>query len=175
MENSDDKKMPGWKRDFPVRQEEATHISRREFAKFLGLLSGSLALGNGAIVVKSIAFSGESLEGEHYVCEESDVPVTEMRQFVLERGTKKIPYILIHLEEREWRAFEQKCTHLSCAVRYRSDLDQIECPCHKGFFDSRTGEPLQGPPPRPLPSLEVVVRGGKVYVRATPTERIAKS
>ncbi|HEX7017026.1 MAG TPA: Rieske (2Fe-2S) protein [Cyclobacteriaceae bacterium] len=174
MENLEDNKVPGWKRDFPVRQDEATHISRREFAKFLGLLSGSLALGNGAIVVKSIAFPGEAPEGEHYVCEEAQVPVGEMRQFVLERGNKTIPYILIHLDDNEWRSFEQKCTHLSCAVRYRSDLDQIECPCHKGFFDSRTGEPLQGPPPRPLPALKVVVRGGKVYVYATPTENIAR-
>lgn len=175
MGNLEDNEIPNWKRDFPVRQDEATHISRREFAKFLGLLSGSLALGNGAIVVKSIAFPADSLQGEHYVCEEYEVPVAEMRQFELERDGKKIPYILIHLGGDEWKAFEQKCTHLSCAVRYRADLDRIECPCHKGFFDSRTGEPLQGPPPRPLPSLEVVVRGGKVYVRATPTERIAKS
>lgn len=173
MENSEDTRTPGWKRDFPVRQDEATHISRREFAKFLGLLSGSLALGNGAIVVKSIASPGDAFEGEHYICEESEVPVGQMRQFVLERGARQIPYILIHLGDNEWKAFEQKCTHLSCSVRYRADLDQIECPCHKGYFDARTGEPLQGPPPRPLPELDVIVREHKVYVRETQTHRMA--
>lgn len=164
MGNLENNEIPGWKRDFPVRQDEATHISRREFAKFLGLLSGSLALGNGAIVVKSIAFTPEGIVGEHFVCDESEVPVGEMKQFVMDKGSKQIPYILIHLDEGEWRSFEQKCTHLSCAVRYRADIDQIECPCHKGYFDSRTGEPLQGPPPRALPELAVIVRNGKIYV-----------
>lgn len=164
MTDSDDNKVPNWKRDFPIRQEEATHISRREFAKFLGLLSGSLALGNGAIVVKSIAFPSGGPMGEHFICEVSEVRVGEMKQFVLQHAAREIPYILIRLNEEEWRSFEQKCTHLSCAVRYRADIDQIECPCHHGFFDSRTGVPLQGPPPRALPRLEVLVREGKVYV-----------
>lgn len=166
MADSDDSKMPNWKRDFPIRQEEATHISRREFAKFLGILSGSLALGNGAVVVKSIAFPGNDPEGEYFVCNESEVAVGQMKQFVLEHAVREIPYILIHLDKGEWRSFEQKCTHLSCAVRYRADIDQIECPCHHGYFDSRTGAPLQGPPPRALPELAVRVRDGKVYVAA---------
>lgn len=170
MSGRTESEMPNWKRDFPVRQEEATHISRREFAKFLGLLSGSLALGNAAIVVKSFAFPATELQGEHFICRQDEVPVGEMRQFAIDNGAREIPYILIHLSDNEWKAFEQKCTHLSCAVRYRADIDQIECPCHNGYFDARTGAPLQGPPPRPLPELGVSVREGKVYVTALETQ-----
>ena len=165
MADDKNKETPHWKKDFPINQEESTHVSRREFAKFLGLFSGALALGNGAIVLNSWAFPEKELEGEHYICDENEVPVGGMKQFEI-RGTKEIPYILIHLEEGEWRAFEQKCTHLACAVRYRADIQQIECPCHQGFFDPRTGVVIQGPPPRPLPQLEVKVADGKVYVKS---------
>ncbi|MBC9797703.1 Rieske (2Fe-2S) protein [Sinomicrobium weinanense] len=163
-------KIPSWKSDFPIEEEQATHVGRREFAKFLGLLSGTLALGNGVIVIKALAFPAKPLEGEHFVCNADEVAVGKMFQFEIE-GSKIIPYILIHLEENEWRAFEQKCTHLTCAVRYREDLGKIECPCHHGFFSADTGEVLQGPPPRPLPRLEVVVRDGKVYVREEQQEQ----
>src|SRR5690606_15828455 len=158
-------KIPNWKVDFPIQSKLGSHVSRREFAKFLGLLSGALALSNGALVIKSLAFPQKPLEGEHFICDADEVPVWEMFQFEIE-GSKIIPYILIHLEENKWRAFEQKCTHLSCAVRYRTDLNQIECPCHHGFFNADTGDVIQGPPPRALPQLEVVSREGKIYVKA---------
>lgn len=160
-----EEKPPNWKADFPIRQDEATHVSRREFAKFLCLLSGGLALGSGYIVLNSFAFPEKEMEGEHFVCNASEVPVGGMTQFAI-KGTKEIPYILIHLSENEWRAFEQKCTHLSCAVVYRQEVNKIECPCHNGWFSADTGEVLQGPPPRDLPQLTVVVREDKVYVRA---------
>lgn len=161
----DDEKIPNWKSDFPVHQSEATHITRREFAKFMCLLSGGMALGNGAIAIKSFAFPAKPLEGVHAVGLVSEVPVGGMKQFVI-KGALEVPYILIHLAENEWRAFEQKCTHLSCAVRYRADLNQIECPCHKGYFDPDTGVVLHGPPPRPLPRLDVEVKGDQVFVKA---------
>lgn len=164
MSTKNNKKTPKWKADFPIHKTEAAHVSRREFAKFLGLLSGALAVGNGAIVIKALAFPEKELEGEHFVCNAGEVPVGEMLQFYIE-GRKAAPYILIHLSEKEWRAYEQKCTHLACAVRYRRDLGKIECPCHKGYFDPNNGNVLAGPPPRPLPQLEVINRDGKLYVR----------
>jgi Rieske Fe-S protein len=166
-------KVPNWKSDFPIQLKKATHVNRREFAKFLGLLSGALALGNGGIVIKALAFPAKPLEGEHFVCDENEVPVGEMFQFSVE-GSKVIPYILIHLEQDKWRAFEQKCTHLSCAVRYEPTEGKIHCPCHHGYFDADTGKVLQGPPPRPLPQLEVVLKDGKVYVKAADENKNVK-
>lgn len=165
MSKDPNENIPKWKQDFPIEQKEATHVSRREFAKFLTLLSGALAVGNGAIVIKSLAFPEKPLEGENFICEQAQVPEGEMFQFEIE-GSKLVPYILINLGGNEWRAFEQKCTHLSCAVRYRHDIGQIECPCHKGYFNPRTGDVIQGPPPRPLPQLEVVIKDNKVFVKA---------
>jgi len=38
--------------DFPYEQVEADHVSRREFAKFLCLVSGGMALGSGFVAIK---------------------------------------------------------------------------------------------------------------------------
>lgn len=159
-----------WEVDFPIERVEAQHVSRREFAKFLCLVSGGLCLGSAWLAVRDRLFPPAKITGEQFVCNASEVPVGGMRAFSLPET--RLPYILIRLEENEWRAFEQKCTHLSCAVFYRKDLDKIECPCHNGWFDARTGQVLQGPPPRPLPQLGVEVRKDQVFVTAAPVNEI---
>lgn len=165
MSDQKNKKIPVWKRDFPLRRDESTHMTRREFAKFLGIFSGGLALTSSAIVFKSLVFPHHEMQGEFFVCKTGDLPVGGMFQFEVKEG-KTIPYILIHLEGGRYRAYEQKCTHLACAVRYVPEKNVIECPCHKGNFDPVTGNVLQGPPPRPLPQLEVIQKEDGLYVRA---------
>lgn len=76
-------------------------------------------------------------------------------------GTK--PGVLVRLPSGEWRAFSAVCTHLQCTVQYRGDLEQIWCPCHNGHFDL-TGKNVSGPPPKPLESYDVVVKGEDVVV-----------
>ena len=60
-------------------------------------------------------------------------------------------------------AYSQSCTHLSCAVVPRVAEGVLHCPCHEGYFDLRTGRNIAGPPPRPLPRIELVVEGQDVY------------
>jgi len=149
--------------DFPIERTEAEHVTRREFAKFLCLVSGGMAVGSGWVAVKDKIFPPFTFEGERFVCKVDDVAVGATHPFQLEGS--KIPFILIRLTDGTFRAYEQKCTHLACAVYYSPDKNKIECPCHHGYFDANTGNVLAGPPPRPLPHLEVVIRGGDVYVR----------
>ena len=148
--------------DFPIERVEAEHVSRREFTKFLCLVSGGMAVGSGWVAVKDRLFPPHRIQGEEFVCKAGEVPVGGTRAFTV--SGSKIPFILIHLNDGGWRAFEQKCTHLSCAVFYQPAADKIQCPCHNGWFDARTGNVLQGPPPRPLKRLEVVVKGEEIYV-----------
>jgi cytochrome b6-f complex iron-sulfur subunit len=155
---------PDWKSDFPINQSEVTEVTRRQFAKFLCLVSGGLATGSAFVAAKAAFFPGKKITGLHRVCSIHDLPVGGTRAFVLEGSST--PYILIHLESGEFRAYEQKCTHLSCAVFYKPGSGKIECPCHNGWFDAKTGEVIQGPPPRPLPRLEVQVTGNDIFVTA---------
>ena len=148
--------------DFPIERAEAEHVSRREFAKFLCLVSGGMAVGSGWVAVKDRLFPPYRIQGEVLVCRAADVALGGTHPFTVPGS--KAPFILIHLNDGSWRAYEQKCTHLSCAVFYQPKADKIQCPCHNGWFDARTGNVLQGPPPRPLPRLKVIVKDGEIYV-----------
>jgi Rieske Fe-S protein len=73
------------------------------------------------------------------------------------------PAILIRTKEGEFRAFSGVCTHLDCTVQYRVDLDRIWCACHNGTYDLN-GKNVAGPPPRPLDSYKVFIKGEDVIV-----------
>ncbi|HEU5430671.1 MAG TPA: ubiquinol-cytochrome c reductase iron-sulfur subunit, partial [Thermomicrobiales bacterium] len=74
--------------------------------------------------------------------------------------------ILLHLPDAGFVAYSGKCTHLSCAVYWNEARNQLVCPCHEGVFDPRTGEVVAGPPPRPLPRIELSELGGTIYAEA---------
>jgi cytochrome b6-f complex iron-sulfur subunit len=76
-------------------------------------------------------------------------------------GTR--PALLLMTAEGEYRALSAVCTHLSCTVQYRNDLHQVWCACHNGLYDL-TGRNISGPPPRPLDSFQVHVRGDEIVV-----------
>jgi Rieske Fe-S protein len=73
------------------------------------------------------------------------------------------PGILIRTPSGELRAFSAGCTHLACIVQYREDLSRIWCACHNGHFDL-SGRNVQGPPPSPLESFVVNVRGEEIVI-----------
>ncbi len=73
------------------------------------------------------------------------------------------PALLVMTAEGEYRALSAVCTHLSCTVQYRSDLQQIWCACHNGLYDL-AGRNISGPPPRPLESYQVHIRGDEIVV-----------
>jgi Rieske Fe-S protein len=153
-----------WEEEFPIDHANAELVNRREFARLLVFLSGGMTVGTAWVAAKDLLSSPRKLTADHRICGVDEVPVAGMLAFTLPGSD--IPYIMIHLTDHEWRAFEQKCTHLSCAVYFNAASGKIECPCHSGFFDARTGNVLQGPPPRRLPSLAIEVRSDGVYAVA---------
>lgn len=68
-------------------------------------------------------------------------------------------------------ALSMYCTHVGCPVHWRESAGLFLCPCHGGVF-YRDGTVAAGPPTRPLPTIPVRVRGGRVEVRSavTPVE-----
>ena len=73
------------------------------------------------------------------------------------------PALLIRTAEGAYRAMSATCTHLSCTVQYRKDVQQIWCACHNGMYDLN-GRNVSGPPPRPLEQYQVHVQGGEIQV-----------
>ena len=74
------------------------------------------------------------------------------------------PGLLLLNAQGEYKALSATCTHLSCTVQYRGDLQQVWCACHNGIY-GQDGKNISGPPPRPLESFQVMVRGDEVIVR----------
>jgi Rieske Fe-S protein len=62
------------------------------------------------------------------------------------------------LRSDDVRAFNAICTHVDCTVKYRADQQDIFCSCHEGIYDLN-GRNVSGPPPRPLESYKVLLRG----------------
>lgn len=73
------------------------------------------------------------------------------------------PGLLVLSSEGEYKAMSATCTHLSCTVQYRNDVKQVWCACHNGVYDL-AGRNVSGPPPRPLESYDVHVRGEEIVV-----------
>ena len=74
------------------------------------------------------------------------------------------PGLLLRTASGEYRAMSATCTHLSCTVQYRDDQRNVWCACHNGMYDLN-GRNVSGPPPRPLETFEVQVRGQEIFVR----------
>ena len=88
-----------------------------------------------------------------------DIPVWGAKKFILGGSA-----ILVIRTATEFKAFSAICTHLGCIVSWDDLKHQIACPCHAGQFDTE-GRVLSGPPPRPLPSHQVSVIDGKIFVK----------
>lgn len=73
------------------------------------------------------------------------------------------PVIVVRTAAGDLRAFSATCTHLSCTVQYRADIERIWCACHNGHYDL-TGRNVEGPPPRPLDRYDVVAKGDEVVI-----------
>ena len=63
-------------------------------------------------------------------------------------------HVFVIHRAKGYYAISGRCSHLGCRVIQLPD--GFSCPCHGGRFDLR-GEPVAGPPPRPLDWLELGV------------------
>ena len=152
---------PKWRNDFPVDTGREEDVERRDFVKFLVLVSGAFATGQMWIVGKNIARHHERPPGPMAIMKVADVTVGSAHSF--NYPTEDDPCLLVRADERTFLAYGQKCTHLSCAVLPHVAERSLRCPCHDGSFDLMTGRPTGGPPRRPLPKIRLEVRDGTLY------------
>jgi Rieske Fe-S protein len=74
------------------------------------------------------------------------------------RARARETVFLVWNGDREVKVFSATCTHLGCQVLWDSTAKHFKCPCHGGVYGAN-GEVLDGPPPRPLTTIEVRVEG----------------
>jgi Rieske Fe-S protein len=152
---------PRWRRDFAIDWPEDHHVARRDFAQFLVLTSGAFVAGQTWIAARSLVRHRRSAPGRQRIASVADLPVRSVTMF--DYPGEHDPCLLVRLADDRFVAFSQKCTHLSCAVVPEVESGVFRCPCHEGYFDLETGRNIAGPPPRPLPRIELEVRDGEVY------------
>jgi len=150
---------PTWKRDFPYQAAGEDEVTRREFARYLVLGAGAIAVGNVGLAAWTQLRTINTGSPRAIVALDA-VPIGSTYLFDYPTGAD--PAILLRLHEREVVAFSQKCTHLGCVVYYQSDEDRWHCPCHKGNFDTVSGDVISGPPTRPLGRIEVEIRDDRM-------------
>ena len=158
---------PPWKRDFPYQSLSEEEVTRREFARYLVLGAGTIAVANVGIAVWTQLRTINTGEPRALV-PLADVAVGEPHLFRYPEDDD--PAILVRLSPSEVVAFSQKCTHLGCVVYYEPDEDRWHCPCHEGNFEVRSGDVISGPPTRPLGRIDLEVRDdGMIWALGRPT------
>jgi nitrite reductase/ring-hydroxylating ferredoxin subunit len=145
-----------WKDEFSIFTSDERYVTRRQFTKFLTLASLGMFAGNLWILVRS-SFAKTPEFPSMSVMNLGEIPVDGVKLFAYPTPDDRC--ILVRTAEDEYSAFSQKCTHLSCAVYYEKEGQQLACPCHKGYFSASDGSVVQGPPPRPLTRVMLERRG----------------
>ena len=141
----------------------AEQTSRRRFLRWLG---GLTVVSTAAMVMAPVvAFLTPSRNGaaagggKVLVGTTADIPPGAGK--VVAMGSK--PAIVVNTDQGV-KAFSAICTHLGCVVAWNDMLGLIQCPCHDGRFNPTTGAVVSGPPPSPLPSINVSVEGDQIFL-----------
>jgi Rieske Fe-S protein len=149
-----------WREEFSIRSADERYVARRQFGKFLVLTSLGMAIGNLWILARSLLRRDTPLPGTR-IARHGDVAVGGVKIF--HYPAPEDACLLLRTGPESYVAYSQKCTHLSCAVFPSRDGKRLEGPCHEGFFAIEDGRVLQGPPPRPLPSIRLERRGDELW------------
>ena len=152
---------PQWRNDFPIDWPQDELVARRDFTKFLVLTSFAFAVGQLWIVFENY---GRKRRGELPVKRIASVDSISIGgALVFEYPAEHDICILVRTGPQHFYAYNQKCTHLSCAVVPDFEKNSFHCPCHNGWFDLKTGVPTAGPPRRPLDRILIEIRDGDLY------------
>jgi nitrite reductase/ring-hydroxylating ferredoxin subunit len=127
------------------------------------VVGGVLGLGAGVPLVAACGSGGEgagdgtSTTTSGPIGKASEVPVGGGKIFASDKVVVTQP------TEGDFKAFSAVCTHQQCVVTEIKGED-IDCTCHGSKFSITDGSVVKGPATKPLPSLQVTVKGGEISV-----------
>lgn len=149
------------KLSFNIRRDRELDLNRRGFIASTLSLMGVFFVSATPLAVLSKNRKEESHDSEVFIIDEKDIKVGESVTFHYPEDNDSA--ILVRISEKEYRAYNSKCTHLMCPVYWEKDTGKLTCPCHNGFFNVEDGSVLAGPPPRALPSIKLKHKNKKIY------------
>jgi nitrite reductase/ring-hydroxylating ferredoxin subunit len=136
-------------------------VSRRDYLRILVTISGGLVAG--AVAVAAGVFPRRTGTAAP-VLVAAALAEGEWVRFAFPTGEDRA--IAMRLPGGRLVAYSSICTHLSCAVIPKPEERVLDCPCHDGRFDADDGRVVHGPPPRPLPVIELEERADGIYAVA---------
>lgn len=152
---------PQWRNDFPIDWPQDEFVARRDFTKFLVLTSLAFVAGQLWILVQNFFRRRKGALPIVRIARAGAIPIGGSLVFAYPEAHDTC--IVVRTGQRQYFAYDQKCTHLSCAVVPDPARGRFHCPCHNGSFDLRTGIPTAGPPRRPLERILLEIRDGELY------------
>jgi nitrite reductase/ring-hydroxylating ferredoxin subunit len=152
---------PAWRHDFPIDWPQDQYVERRDFMKFMVLTSLALTIGQVWIVAQNWWRRRQGAPAIKRIASLDSLPVGGLQTFTYPGPQDDC--VIVRPASGVLVAYNQKCTHLSCAVRPRVEEGMIHCACHVGVFDLRWGRRGAGPPRRPLDLVRLQVRGNDIY------------
>ncbi|MFJ7066465.1 Rieske (2Fe-2S) protein [Streptomyces sp. NPDC101115] len=132
--------------------------TRRDYLRIVATVSGGLAVGGIGVASGILHRHGDSDDGAPEPTKIAD-QLLPGDSIAFRYPDEEDRAVAIRLQDGTLAGYSAVCTHLACAVLWRSDRGsegELYCPCHEGVFDARTGEVTAGPPPRALPKVLLV-------------------
>ncbi|MBU8715499.1 Rieske (2Fe-2S) protein [Brevibacillus sp. FSL K6-0770] len=139
-------------------------LDRRGFMKTLVGAAGLFAVSTlpwGAMAAQKLLHGEAGEQPRQKIAEVAALRAGDAKEFAYP-GTHDSA-LLVCVREGEYKAYQNACPHLKCPVFWSKENHELLCPCHHGKFDVETGNPLAGPPRRPLPEIELAVEHGVIY------------
>jgi len=158
--DTSDSQQKQWRSEFPYHWDADELVSRRDLLQFAVYTSGTLFAATALLAILGRLHTQQEYPSKQ-IASVDQVPVGEGLYF--EYPGPRDQAVLLHLQDGNFVAYSQVCTHLSCSVYYQRDKERLFCPCHEGVFDLATGQPTAGPPVRPLPRIKLHQNGTNLY------------
>jgi len=148
--------MPG-EANGPGKPEEKTAVSRRDF--FNEIAGGALTIAGIGAAMVTVKYASPNVLFE---------PPTTFRAGKPDDFIDPVTYFpdqqvyIVRSDKGMW-AMSAVCTHLGCITQWKTESDQIACPCHGSKFEM-AGTVKAGPAPRPLPHFSLTLGEDGVLV-----------
>jgi 3-phenylpropionate/trans-cinnamate dioxygenase ferredoxin component len=103
------------------------------------------------------------------VCAVADVPKGSAKAVAVE----DVELALVHADDDHFYAVYDECSHAAVPLS-EGEIEgcTLECWLHGSRFDLRTGEPTGLPATEPVPTYQVEVRDGDVYISLEPSNGV---